>query len=106
MSYILAIETSTRNCSVAIFKDFNLLAFKEETTIEYSHAEQLTVYIKEVFQQTNSNINQLCAVAVSIGPGSYTGLRIGVSTAKGSCYGLDIRLFSISNLQAMSLSMQ
>ena len=104
MSYILAIETSTRNCSVAIFKDFNLLAFKEETTIEYSHAEQLTVYIEEIFKQIN--IDQLCAVAVSKGPGSYTGLRIGVSTAKGICYGLDIPLFSISTLQAMSLSMQ
>ena len=106
MSYILAIETSTRNCSVAIFKDFNLLALKEEITQEYSHSEQLTVYIEEIFKQININIDQLCAVAVSKGPGSYTGLRIGVSTAKGICYGLDIPLFSISTLQAMSLSMQ
>ncbi|MEE2953704.1 MAG: tRNA (adenosine(37)-N6)-threonylcarbamoyltransferase complex dimerization subunit type 1 TsaB [Bacteroidota bacterium] len=106
MNYTLAIETSTKNCSVAIFEGSFLIGFKEEATRDYSHVEQLTVFIDELFKESDIDIDQLSTVAVSKGPGSYTGLRIGVATAKGICYALDIPLISISTLQAMALSMQ
>jgi len=101
MSYILNIETATKVCSVAIGRDGELIAFKETHT-EKSHATVITLFIREVLKETGIALSDLDAVAVSKGPGSYTGLRIGVSTAKGLCYSLDKPLIAVSTLQAMA----
>ena len=103
MAYILAIETTTKNCSVALFDDAKQLALKELVSEGYSHAEQLTIFIDEVLSEVKISINNLNAIALSMGPGSYTGLRIGTSTAKGLCYSLGIPLIAISTLKAMAL---
>ncbi len=103
--YILNIETSTKACSVAIHNDGKLLNCKESVTEEFSHSEKLLLFISDVMNESRINFSQLNAVAVSMGPGSYTGLRIGVSTAKGLCYALDIPLISVSTLQAMAYGM-
>jgi tRNA threonylcarbamoyladenosine biosynthesis protein TsaB len=103
--YILNIETSTKACSVAIHNDGKLLNCKESVTEEFSHSEKLLLFISDIMNESRINFSQLNAVAVSMGPGSYTGLRIGVSTAKGLCYALDIPLISVSTLQAMAYGM-
>ena len=82
-----------------------IIACKEEINEQYSHAEKLTVFITELCKTQDFTIKDLDAVAVSKGPGSYTGLRIGVSTAKGLCYALDIPLISVSTLKAMACGM-
>ncbi len=105
MSIILGLETSTKICSVAISEGNKLLALKEEGG-EYSHSEKLTVFIQKVIAESGLQLNQIDAVAVSKGPGSYTGLRIGVSVAKGLCYALDKPLIAIDTLQAMALNMK
>jgi len=105
MALILAIETATTNCSVALFRAGVLIAEKEHNTEEYTHAEQLTIFIEEVVKAAKINLQDIQAVALSKGPGSYTGLRIGTSTAKGLCYALDIPLISISTLKAMAFTM-
>lgn len=105
MSLILGLETSTKICSVAISDGNNLLACKEEGG-EYSHSEKLTVFIHEVLKKAGIKIENIDAVAVSKGPGSYTGLRIGVSVAKGLCYALNKPLIAVDTLQAMALKMQ
>lgn len=102
MALILCIETATRSCSVALAKDGNLLHFKEEISDKYSHSEQLTSFVESLLKKHNIGFPDLDAVAVSKGPGSYTGLRIGVSTAKGLCYALDKPLIGISTLKAMA----
>jgi tRNA threonylcarbamoyladenosine biosynthesis protein TsaB len=102
MAYILCIETSTTNCSVAISRDEELLSLVQEDSKKYSHAEQLHIFIDKAMQQAGIKKNQLDAIAISKGPGSYTGLRIGVSTAKGLCYALDIPLISISTLKSLA----
>ncbi|MBL7884858.1 MAG: tRNA (adenosine(37)-N6)-threonylcarbamoyltransferase complex dimerization subunit type 1 TsaB [Bacteroidia bacterium] len=102
MALILNIETATTVCSVSIAKDGKLIAFKEQGG-EYSHAENLTVFIQDVLQQANVQLIELNAIAVSKGPGSYTGLRIGVSAAKGLCYALEIPLIAINTLEHLSL---
>ena len=102
MATILNIETSTEVCSVAIAKNGELL-FKKETQEGLNHSELLTVFIEEVAAENNFNLSKLDAVAVSKGPGSYTGLRIGVSVAKGLCYGLDIPLIAINSLEIMGI---
>tara|TARA_B110000014_G_C20052048_1_gene547316 strand:- start:222 stop:899 length:678 start_codon:yes stop_codon:yes gene_type:complete len=98
MNYILHIETSTKVCSVALGGNGNLIGYKEEISEKYIHAERLTILINELIQENNISFNDLSAIAVSKGPGSYTGLRIGVSTAKGLCYALNIPLISIDSL--------
>jgi len=105
MSLILGIETSTKVCSVAISEGNTLLAIKEEGGA-YSHSEKLTVFIEAVLRKANKSLKDLDAIAVSKGPGSYTGLRIGVSAAKGLCYALDIPLIAISTLQAMAIGVK
>lgn len=102
---ILGIETATKICSVAISKGNQLLALVEEGG-EYSHAEKLNGFIQECLSKANLSLNQIDAIAVSKGPGSYTGLRIGVSTAKGLCYSLNKPLISVDTLQAMALKQQ
>lgn len=101
MSLILGIETSTKICSVAISDGNKLLAIEEEGG-GYSHSEKLTVFIQKVLEKANIVLEDIDAVAVSKGPGSYTGLRIGVSVAKGLCYALDKPLIAVDTLQAMA----
>ncbi|MCK5729497.1 MAG: tRNA (adenosine(37)-N6)-threonylcarbamoyltransferase complex dimerization subunit type 1 TsaB [Draconibacterium sp.] len=103
MALILNIETSTEVCSVTISENGKLLHIKE--TLEgLSHSELLTVFIEELFAENDLNLNELDAVAVSKGPGSYTGLRIGVSVAKGLCYGLEIPLIAVNSLETMGIN--
>jgi len=105
MAYILNIETATNICSVSLAKDGKLVLLKE-TNEPNLHSSQLTVFIEQLFEESGVEIKKLGAVAVSKGPGSYTGLRIGVSVAKGICYALGIPLISISTLQAMAFGME
>lgn len=102
MATILNLETATTNCSVSIYKDGELLAIKEHDTPNYSHSEQLHVFIQDVLKDGKKVLTDLDAIAVSKGPGSYTGLRIGVSSAKGLCFALDIPLISIATLESMA----
>ncbi|NLJ81935.1 MAG: tRNA (adenosine(37)-N6)-threonylcarbamoyltransferase complex dimerization subunit type 1 TsaB [Bacteroidales bacterium] len=101
MAIILCIETSTEICSVAISKAGKLIALQEDSKGN-SHAEQLMPLIDKILHQTNISIHQIDAVCFSEGPGSYTGLRIGLSTAKGLCYALKIPLIMVSTLQSMA----
>lgn len=102
MTYILHLETATKVCSIALSKDGELIALKEIAEENYSHAENITLFIEDVLKQAEISIKDLHAVSVSSGPGSYTGLRIGVSTAKGLCYPLNIPLIAIDSLKALS----
>ena len=102
MTLILNIETSTKVCSVSLGLDGELLAVKEESSDKYIHSEKLNVFIEELFTQVDYQLKDLAAVCVSKGPGSYTGLRIGVSSAKGFCYALDIPLISIDSLSVLA----
>jgi tRNA threonylcarbamoyladenosine biosynthesis protein TsaB len=99
---ILYIESSTLTCSVAISRNGDILALQESHDQSYAHSEKLVVYIDEVIKQTELKPPNLDAVCVSKGPGSYTGLRIGVSAAKGLCYGLGIPLLSVGSLESMA----
>ena len=102
MALILSIETSTTNCSVSLSKKGKLLVVKEDYDKNYSHAERLHVYINDVLKHDKVSVNDIDAVAISKGPGSYTGLRIGVSAAKGLCYALNIPLISIPTLESLA----
>jgi tRNA threonylcarbamoyladenosine biosynthesis protein TsaB len=103
---ILCIESTALNCSVALFNNGHLIDFIESKDSSYSHSEKLHVFIDELFRKTGISSSDLLAVAVSSGPGSYTGLRIGVSAAKGLCYALNIPLISISTLEALAFSLE
>ena len=107
MATILCIETATKNCSVALCVKGNVIALQQDNPNNepdkgFSHAEKLQGYITQVLDQGNVSKNDLNAIAVSKGPGSYTGLRIGVSTAKGLCYALDIPLIAVSTLSSLA----
>ncbi|NGM64909.1 tRNA (adenosine(37)-N6)-threonylcarbamoyltransferase complex dimerization subunit type 1 TsaB [Sphingobacterium sp. SGR-19] len=99
-TYILQIETATPVCSVAISKNGETIA-KVEADAPNLHASHLTLFMEQVLDKAAVTRNDLAAVAISMGPGSYTGLRIGVSTAKGLCYALDIPLIAVNTLEAM-----
>jgi len=96
------LETATTNCSVALCEDANVIALKEDNSKGYSHAEKLHVFIDEILKENDLKINNLDAIAISKGPGSYTGLRIGVSAAKGLCFAQDIPLISVPTLSALA----
>ena len=100
MSLILLIETATTSCSVALANNGHLIALREINQRNI-HAEVITVYIHELFVESAKTIEQLDAIAVSSGPGSYTGLRIGVSTAKGLCFALDKPLIAVETMESM-----
>lgn len=102
VSYILNFETATKNCSVSISKSGTLIALEELNTGGYSHAEKLHVFIEKVLGKAGIVFSDLAAVSVGKGPGSYTGLRIGVSAAKGICYALDIPLIAIETLTILA----
>ncbi|MDN3580694.1 tRNA (adenosine(37)-N6)-threonylcarbamoyltransferase complex dimerization subunit type 1 TsaB [Mucilaginibacter flavus] len=101
MGLILQIETATTSCSVALAADGKVLAFKQINE-RNKHAEVVTLFSEELITGNGFTYQDLDAVAVSCGPGSYTGLRIGVSTAKGLCFALDKPLIAIETLEAMA----
>ena len=100
MSLILSIETATDVCSVSVSEDNSILSIRE-TAEQKSHASILTTFISECIKEAGTTLDKLDAVAVSKGPGSYTGLRIGVATAKGICFGCDKPLIPVGTLPAM-----
>jgi len=110
--YILCIETTSTNCSVSIAHENggfendlgveHCLDLIEDQSDKYSHGERLHIFIEKLLERNHLAPNDLHAVAVSAGPGSYTGLRIGVASAKGLCYSLDIPLIQIDTLTALS----
>ena len=102
MSYILNIESSTTNCSVSLANNGELISIRELNEKNYSHSTKLHSFIEEVLKNSNITVNKLSAIAVSSGPGSYTGLRIGVSAAKGLCYALQIPLISVPTLKVLA----
>ncbi|MES2567909.1 MAG: tRNA (adenosine(37)-N6)-threonylcarbamoyltransferase complex dimerization subunit type 1 TsaB [Bacteroidota bacterium] len=103
MAYLLHIESTSTVCSVAISKDTELLSLKELNN-GYTHAENLHVFIEEVLNTSNLKASDINAVSVSSGPGSYTGLRIGFSTAKGLAYALNIPLITIDTLKILCVN--
>ena len=102
MALILNIETATKNCSVALALDGKTIGFRETATENYSHAEQLHVFIQSVIKDAGIVFTDLSAITVSQGPGSYTGLRIGVSAAKGLCFALNIPLIALDTLTILA----
>jgi len=101
MPVILHIETATQVCSVALSADGNIIQARE-TCDKNSHSTTITVFIEEIMKAAGMPFTELDAVAVSMGPGSYTGLRIGVSTAKGICFAVDKPLIAVGTLQSMA----
>ncbi len=101
MALILSFDTATKHCAVALAEDEQLLAQRVEDGERFSHAEKLNVFIDEIFRKTGKEPKALDAVAVGIGPGSYTGLRIGLSAAKGLCFALDLPLIGLSTLDVL-----
>lgn len=102
MALILAIETGTEICSVALVRDGELVALRESDE-ERNHASTIAPFVDELLRECGVRPSELEAVAVSQGPGSYTGLRIGVSFAKGLCYALQIPLLAIGSLDRKSV---
>lgn len=100
--YILNIETATKNCSVSIAENGTTLLCKEIAEQGYSHAEKLHVFIEEILRECKLTTKDLAAISISQGPGSYTGLRIGVSAAKGLCFALDIPLIAVDTLESLA----
>jgi tRNA threonylcarbamoyladenosine biosynthesis protein TsaB len=103
MALLLCIETATEVCSVAISKDRELLALKEVEDA-FAHSAKLTLFIKDCIASANVKLADLEAIAISSGPGSYTALRVGISTAKGLCYALGIPLIEVNTLQSLALA--
>jgi tRNA threonylcarbamoyladenosine biosynthesis protein TsaB len=106
MALILNLETATKVCSVSLAQNGAELFTKEISTEQFSHAENLNVFIEDVMKSAQKNLDELDAIAVSEGPGSYTGLRIGTSTAKGLCYALDKPLIAINSLKSLAALVQ
>jgi tRNA threonylcarbamoyladenosine biosynthesis protein TsaB len=103
VAYLLHIESTSTVCSVAISENETLIAIKEINN-GFSHAENLHLFIQDVLQQSRLTINQLAAISVSSGPGSYTGLRIGFASAKGLAYALNLPLIKVDTLKSLSKS--
>ena len=101
MNYILHIDTTTKKCSVALAQDGDLMIQKELLSEEFSHSEQLHPFIEEVLKESGLKSSSLSAIAISKGPGSYTGLRIGVAAEKGLCFALDLPLIALNTLEIM-----
>jgi tRNA threonylcarbamoyladenosine biosynthesis protein TsaB len=102
MGLILSLETATKTCSVCLAIDGVEVFTITEDSGNYSHAEKLNGFIQSLFEKTGFSLSELDAVSISEGPGSYTGLRIGTSTAKGFCYALDIPLIAVNSLKALA----
>lgn len=102
MNYLLHIESATKACSVAISKNGGLIALVEEEKDGYQHGEKLNLFIEEAIKKASIELKDLKAISVASGPGSYTGLRIGASTAKGLCFALNIPLIAIDTLTCLT----
>ena len=100
-NYILHLETATKVCSVALSLNGKLISCKESNDDQFIHGEALSTYIIDVLSEATIELSQVVAVSISSGPGSYTGLRIGASTAKGLCFGLSIPLIAIPSLYSL-----
>ncbi len=98
---ILHLETSSKNCSVAISENEELLCVCEEVSENYKQSENLHTFVKWALEGAEITLQDIDAVCLGMGPGSYTGLRIGAATAKGFCYGLNIPLIAINSLYSM-----
>jgi len=105
MAIILNLETATHNCSVALAIDGVCVALVEESAAKFVHAEKLHIFIEQVLAKANRNVKDIQAVAVSNGPGSYTGLRIGISAAKGLCYALNVPLIALNTNDVLAASL-
>lgn len=103
MTRVLHIETATKVCSVALSENGQLVGVNEIEEDGFAHGEKLTILIQELLKEKQLSTNDLDAVSVSSGPGSYTGLRIGVSTAKGICYAMQIPLIAIDALTSLAV---
>ncbi len=102
MAKILLIETTTRTCSAGIADNGRIVSLREDLSTDYSHSSLLTVFIEEVMHEAGLQAGDIDAAGVSEGPGSYTGLRIGVAAAKGFCYAKDIPLIAIDTMKALT----
>jgi tRNA threonylcarbamoyladenosine biosynthesis protein TsaB len=100
MTTILHIETATKTCSVALSIDSKLIDTIETHSEQYIHGEKLTLFIQNILEKNSISFDQLSALSISSGPGSYTGLRIGAATAKGICFAKNIPLIAIDTLDA------
>jgi len=102
---ILCLETSSRNCSVGLLYEDGRLAVREERSERYIHAEKLHPFIDELLREQGVQAEHLKAVAVGQGPGSFTGLRIGIAAAKGMCYALEIPMIALNSLEVLARSL-
>ncbi|MFM7232943.1 MAG: tRNA (adenosine(37)-N6)-threonylcarbamoyltransferase complex dimerization subunit type 1 TsaB [Flavobacteriales bacterium] len=102
MPFLLLLETSSKNCSVALVDEHRVIAHRAASAEHFVHAEQLHGMLEEISKEVSFSLNMLSAIAVGRGPGSYTGLRIGVSAAKGLCFALNIPLISIDTTQLLA----
>lgn len=102
MAKLLHIETSTKVCSVALSENGQLIDLLEESSDAYIHSERLTVFIEQIIKKNDWHLSELNAIVVTSGPGSYTGLRIGVSSAKGLCYALKIPMIAVNTLESIA----
>ena len=101
---ILSIETSTNICSVSLFKSNELLCLKEDTNRE--HSSLLAPFVQQIFNEVNFEINLIDAIALSIGPGSYTGLRIGLSFTKGIAFSLNKPIIPVDTIESLKAKIQ
>jgi tRNA threonylcarbamoyladenosine biosynthesis protein TsaB len=106
MARIISLETASTNCSVSVYDGDVLLALREDPSPAYTHGELLHVFMEEAMSEAGLQWSALQAVAVSRGPGSYTGLRIGVAAAKGLCFSLGIPLIAVETLRSMAFQLQ
>ena len=104
MSYILNLETSSKNCSVSLLKGNKIVNIIEQEDDSYRHSELLTLFIDQILSKEKISTENLSAVSVSKGPGSFTGLRIGFSVAKGLCFPYNIPIIGINSLKILGLS--
>lgn len=104
MALLLCMETATERCSIVLANDGKILG-NTYSTGDFDHSAQLTLLIEACLQQSQCKLSDLDAIAVSIGPGSYTSLRVGLSTAKGLCYGLNVPLMPIDSLSIIAAGM-
>lgn len=106
MALILNLETASTNCSVSIYRGSEMLAIREDPSPQYTHGELLHIFIQEAIKEAGLEMKDLNAVAVSKGPGSYTGLRIGVASAKGLCFALGLPLLGVPTLESMAIQLE
>jgi tRNA threonylcarbamoyladenosine biosynthesis protein TsaB len=102
VALLLSFDTATKHCAVALSEDDRLVAHRIQDGERFSHAEKLNLFIEAVLKDAGKSLRDLDAVAVGIGPGSYTGLRIGLSAAKGLCFALDIPLIGLGTLDVLA----